>query len=93
MTPVHDPAPGPVVVRVLEDRDREDDVVGGDRLAVVPVSVGPEMERPGLAVRGRLPRPGELAARAAPSASIVDETLEDERDEVAIGLRPRARAG
>ena len=91
VTPVHDPAPGPRVGGILEDRDREDDVVGRDRLAVVPVGVGPEMERPRLAVRASSPTTGRASAAGRPVGVHRHETVEDEGDEVAIRLGPRGQ--
>ena len=76
-----------VVGRVLDRGDGEHDVVGGDRLAVVPARIRPQVEDPRRPVRQRRPRSGERRARITLGVE-GDEPFEDERDEIAIGLGP-----
>ena len=79
-----------LVGRVLEGLDRVDDVVGGDRLAVVPARVRAEVEGPGLAGRVDGPARGEVRHDRAVRA-VAHEAGEDEGDQVAVGLGPRGQ--
>ena len=60
----------------------------GDRLAVVPARVGAQVDRPGLAARVDRPALGEIGHERA-VRPVAHEAGEQQRDEVAVGLRPR----
>ena len=73
------------VVGVLEDTDGERDVLGGDRLAIVPARVVTELERPDRPRRIDRPALGEIG-HERPGRPVPDEPGVDQRDEVAVGL-------
>ena len=78
------------VVGVLQGVDREGDVGRGDRLAVVPEGVLTELERPRPAVVGGRPAGGEVRHHAAVGA-VADEPGEQQRNQIAVGLRARGQ--
>ena len=83
---------GARVVGILERLDREDDVVGRDRLAIVPAGVIAELERPDATLLVDGPALGEVGHDRA-VRTVADETREDERHEVPVRLRPGGQAG
>ena len=73
------------VLGILEDADRERDILGCDRLAVVPAGVITQVEGPHGTRRVHGPALREVR-HERPGRSVAHEPRVDERDEVAVGL-------
>ena len=80
---------GSRVRRVAQDSDRERNVIGRDRRAVLPELPGPQVEGPGAAALGDIPAGREVAGDRAVGAE-TNEAAEQEGDERALRGGPRA---
>ena len=72
-------AVGAADLGVVADREREDDVVGREVRAVMPLHARPEVERPRQAVRTRLPRRGQEGDEIAVAVGLRVDRIRDQR--------------